>query len=117
MPLDWAMAQNTLGEALRLLGEREAGIARLEQAEAAFRDALREWTRERVPLDWASAQSNLAKALAEIGTRQGDPARWRDALDSAAAALEVFETARIPHRAAEALALRDSICAKLEAVG
>ena len=32
------------------LGERESGTARLEEAVAAYRDALKEWTRERVPL-------------------------------------------------------------------
>jgi hypothetical protein len=33
--------------------------ARLEEAVAAYRDALKERTRERVPLDWAGTQNNL----------------------------------------------------------
>ena len=33
---------------------RESGTARLEEAVAAYRAALEEWTRDRVPLDWAS---------------------------------------------------------------
>jgi hypothetical protein len=37
VPLDWAMTQNNLGNALRTLGEREAGTARLEEAVAAAR--------------------------------------------------------------------------------
>ena len=32
------------------LGERESGTERLLEAVSAFRDALKEWTRERVPL-------------------------------------------------------------------
>jgi tetratricopeptide (TPR) repeat protein len=36
MPLDWAMTQYNLGNALGALGERERGTARLEAAAAAF---------------------------------------------------------------------------------
>ena len=36
MPLDWAVTQNNLGDALRTLGERESGTGRLEEAVAAF---------------------------------------------------------------------------------
>ena len=42
VPLDWAMTQNNLGIALQSLGERESGTARLEEAVAAFRAALKE---------------------------------------------------------------------------
>ena len=52
-----------LGVALATLGERE----RLEQAEAAFTEAFKERTRERVPLDWATTQNNLGAALAHPG--------------------------------------------------
>ena len=45
------------------LGEREGGTARLEEAVSAYRDALKERTRERVPLDWAMTQNNLGNAL------------------------------------------------------
>ena len=54
VPLDWAMTQNNLGTALRTLGERESGTARLEAAVAAYEAALEERTRDRVPLDWAN---------------------------------------------------------------
>jgi hypothetical protein len=40
VPLDWAQTQNNLGLALWSLGERESGTARLEEAVAAYRDAL-----------------------------------------------------------------------------
>ncbi len=42
VPLDWAMTQNNLGNALWTLGEREPGTARLEEAVAAYRAALEE---------------------------------------------------------------------------
>ena len=40
VPLDWAATQNNLGNALAVLGERESGTARLEQAVTAFTEAL-----------------------------------------------------------------------------
>jgi Tetratricopeptide repeat len=45
VPLLWATTQNNLGIAFARLGEREGGTARLEEAVAAYRDALQEWTR------------------------------------------------------------------------
>jgi len=53
------------------LGERENGTARLEEAVGAYREALKERTRERVPLDWAMTQMNLGAALAGLGEREG----------------------------------------------
>ena len=51
VPLDWAMTQTGLGNALLRLGEREPGLGKLEEAVAAYREALEERTRERVPLE------------------------------------------------------------------
>ena len=39
---------------------------------AAYTEALKEYTRERVPLDWAMTQSNLGATLATLGERE----RW-----------------------------------------
>ncbi len=67
-------ARTDLGIALAALGERESGTARLEEAVAAYRAALEEWTRERVPLDWATTQNNLGNALSDArraGERDG----------------------------------------------
>ena len=52
-----------LGIALATLGERESGTERLEQAVAAFTEALKERTRERVPLGWAATQNNLDNTI------------------------------------------------------
>ena len=60
---------NDLGLALTRLGERESGTARLEEAAAAHREALKEYTRERMPLDWAGTQNNLGTALWRLGER------------------------------------------------
>ena len=53
------MTQIGLGNALQVLGARESGTGRLEEAVTAYRAALEERTRERVPLDWAATQNNL----------------------------------------------------------
>ena len=58
-----------LGAALATLGERERGPERLEQAVAAYTEALKELTRERVPLDWAMTQNNLGRAIQMLRER------------------------------------------------
>ena len=63
---DWARTQNRSRQcALKALGERESGTARLEEAVAAYREALQERTRARVPLDWAMTQINLGNVLSD----------------------------------------------------
>jgi hypothetical protein len=64
------MTQMNLGAALRTLGERDSGTGKLEDAAAAYRAALEEWTQERVSLDWAATQNNLGIALFRLGERQ-----------------------------------------------
>jgi hypothetical protein len=54
VPLRWAATQNNLGNALRILGEGATGTSELEEAVAAYRNALMELTRERAPLEWAT---------------------------------------------------------------
>ena len=96
VPLDWAMTQNNLGNALARLGERESGTARLEEAVAAYRAALEERTRERVPLDWATTQINLGTALARLGERESGTARLEEAVAAYRAALEEWTRERVP---------------------
>jgi hypothetical protein len=69
VPLDWAMTQNDLGNALSTLGARESGTARLEEAVAAYGEALEERTRERVPLDWAVSLGNQGIAMILLAER------------------------------------------------
>jgi hypothetical protein len=51
--MDWAMTQSDLDSALERLGERESGTERLEESLAAYRDALKERTRDLVRFDWS----------------------------------------------------------------
>ena len=89
-------ALNLLGNALSDLGEREPGTERLEEAVTAYREAIKERTRDRVPLDWAMTQNNLGIALAELGRRAGDAARLEDAVTACREALEERTRDRVP---------------------
>ena len=96
VPLDWAATQNNLGAALQRLGEREAGTERLEEAVAAYRAALLEYTQERVPLDWATIQNNLGAALRALGEREADTGRLEEAVAAYRAALLERTRERVP---------------------
>jgi hypothetical protein len=89
-------ARNNLGNALRTLGERESGTARLEEAVAAYRAALEERTRERVPLGWAMTQNNLGNALSRLGERESGTARLEETVAAYRAALEELTHERVP---------------------
>lgn len=86
-------ALNNLGAALQTLGERESGTARLEEAVAAYRDALTERTRERVPLQWATTQYNFSLVIEVLATRNGSASTFQEALDCAKGALAAFQDA------------------------
>jgi uncharacterized caspase-like protein len=96
VPLDWAMTQNSLGNALQTLGERENATERLEQAVAAYRNALLERTRGRVPRDWAQTQNNIGNALLSLGERESRTERLEQAIDAYRAALLELTSERVP---------------------
>jgi tetratricopeptide (TPR) repeat protein len=91
-------ALNDLANALSTLGARESGITRLEQAVAAYRSALREFTRERVPLDWALTQNNLGDTLRVLGEREKGAARLPEAVAAFHDALREYTREREPLR-------------------
>ena len=90
------MTQNNLGNALARLGARERSTQRLEEAVAAFRAALQEWTRERVPLQWATTQNNLGSALWMLGERESGTRRLEQAVEACRAALQERTRERLP---------------------
>ena len=49
------------------MGERESGTEHLEQAVAAYTEALKEHTRKRVPLDWAADAEQSRRRPCEPG--------------------------------------------------
>ena len=119
-----ATLQQSLGNALLSLGERESGTARLEQAVEAYRAALEVRTREHVPFDWAATQNNLGVALKTLGERESGTERLEQAVEACRAALEVRTREREPLRwattqnnlgnALQTLGERESGTARLE---
>jgi hypothetical protein len=96
VPLVWAATQVNLGLALGSLGERESGTAHLEEATAAFHEALQEYTRERVPLEWAKTQHNLALAHLVFFVKDSDflnPHHLDDAREGIDGAIEEYRKA------------------------
>ena len=85
-----------LGNALQMLGKLENDTARLERAVAAYRDALKEYTRQRTPQDWAMTQNNIGNALATLGEREKDTLRLEQAVSAYRAALEVYTHESVP---------------------
>ena len=96
VPLEWAMTQHNLGTALLRLGRRESGTTKLEEAVAAFREALQEHTRERVPLKWAMTQNNLGNALLRLGERESGTTKLEEAVAAFREALQEHTRERVP---------------------
>ena len=74
VPLAWALTQNNLGNALRILGEREGDTERLEEAAVAYRAALEEYTRQPSRLESARRrQNNLDSIIKRLNERLAAP--------------------------------------------
>jgi tetratricopeptide (TPR) repeat protein len=77
-----AMTQNNLGNALSSLGEMANDPKRIEEAVAAYRNALEVRTRDEMPADWAGTNYRLGRALSNLGSSADNV----DALKQAVAA-------------------------------
>ena len=73
-----------------------SGTAELEEAVAAYREALKERTRERVPLRWATIQNNLGNALYDLGERASGTAKLEEAVVAYREALKERAHERVP---------------------
>jgi tetratricopeptide (TPR) repeat protein len=101
-------ALNLLGIALATIGTRESGTARLEEAVAAYRNALQELTRALVPLQWAITQMNLGNALFRLGERESGTARLEEAVAAYREALQENTRARVRSNGPRASAIKGS---------
>ena len=62
----------------------------------AYREALKERTRERVPLDWAMTQMNLGTALWSLGERESGTGKLEEAVLAYREALKERTRERVP---------------------
>ena len=93
---DRGFGYHDLGVALCMLGARESGTDKLEEAVSAFREALKERTRESAPLEWATTQMNLGTALARLGERDNETGRLEEAIAAYREALKEEMRERVP---------------------
>ena len=107
----------TLGNAQLTVGEQLGDRKHLLSAMAAFREALKEYTRSALPLDWAATQNNLGSALRTLGERERDSARLKEAVVAYQSALEEFRAAKASHYidlAEKNLARAEAVLQKLQ---
>ncbi len=76
-----------------MLGERADETARLEEAVAAYREALRVFTRERVPLDWAKSPGNQGEAMMWPAERENDAGLAKNAPEQIETAYQNMQAA------------------------
>jgi tetratricopeptide (TPR) repeat protein len=95
-PQGVAEVQFVLGNSLLTIGEQTGSREPLEEAVTAYREALKEYTRERVPLDWAVTQNNLGVALHSLGKRESGPERFEEAVTAYREALKEYTRERVP---------------------
>jgi len=93
---NWATAQNDLGRAYRLLGERDAGSQFLQKAIEAFDAALTVSTRDHAPTDWAMIQNNLGNVLWTLGEREEGSEKLLQAISAYEASLTVLTREQKP---------------------
>jgi exonuclease VII small subunit len=116
---------HALGMALKVIGEQAGNNPALEEAVAAYSEALKERTRERVPLDWAMTQNNLGNVLSALGERESGTTRLEAAVAAYNEALKEWTRERVPSEwattqnnlgiALSALGERESGTTRLEA--
>ncbi len=85
-----------LADALQVLGDQRGENGPLEEAVEAYREALTEYTRERVPLAWATTQNNLGNALSRIGERESGTDPLEQAVEAYQEALKEYTRERVP---------------------
>lgn len=84
-PVEWARTQRRIGDALRKSGgirhrtsSYEASVADQVAAISAYREALKEFTKDRAPAEWAQTQVSLGNSLMMLGEK--DTGRIREAI-------------------------------------
>ena len=95
-PLNWAIAQNCLGNVFSALGRRSRNAERLEWAVTAHSEALTEWNQAQNPEGWAIAKNNLGSALQALGELEGSTTRLELAIIVFSDVLKVSTLASSP---------------------
>jgi hypothetical protein len=108
-----AAANDNLGAALVLIGERHNSTASLKQAVCAYRAALQAQPADAARLDRARTQMHLAYALGALWNRTRDPKLLEEALEATDAALWLFTKAEAREQLPHAELARETILAAM----
>ena len=84
-----------LADGLTTYGEQRGEADSLNEAVAAYREALKEYTQDRVPLQWATTQNNLGNALRTLGEREESSEKLEYAIKSFTLALATYQSAQV----------------------
>ena len=85
-----------LAYALTVLGEQSGKREPLDEAVAAYKSALEEYTRERVPLYWAAIQHSLGTPLTDLSEHESGTQHLDEAIAAYKSALEERTRERVP---------------------
>ncbi len=85
-----------LANALTVLGDRDRKNEALQEAVAAYREALKERPRERGPFVWAATQNSLGDALRVLGERESGTGRLEEAVAAYREALKERPRETVP---------------------
>jgi tetratricopeptide (TPR) repeat protein len=91
-----ATANVVLASSLLVLGKRERGTARLEEAITALGAAFKDLTREQTPFEWAATRAFLGFTLTELARREGSIPRFEEAISATREALKELNREREP---------------------
>lgn len=113
-PVDRATTQNTLGNALGVLGQRKRGTRYLEQSIEAFEQALGQRDCEGYPTLWSESQNNLGNALGALAQRQADAEMLQKSVSAFELALEQLTAEHTPE---EWAITQNNLAAVLQNIG
>jgi tetratricopeptide (TPR) repeat protein len=95
-PILWGRIQNNLGNALRILGERERNCLYIQQSIDALTSALLERNQILNPLDWSITQSNIGISLSILGEYKDDKKLLQRAVEVFSSALSALNLVENP---------------------
>jgi tetratricopeptide (TPR) repeat protein len=113
-PLEWAMVQLNLGVALFQISDFNSQLAPLQEAAAAYKDALAVYQQHSDSLDSAMVQLQLGRTFQQIGNRyEGGTDSLRQAVDYSRGAVKGFDVKFYPMSWAAAQAQLGSVLTAL----
>jgi len=94
--LEKSAIQNSLGNILAALGQKQQDVEMFNKAIACFNQAQEVLSQEESPLEWAETQANLGTAMQALGRQESDAKLMNNAIDAYTAALLEYSRKETP---------------------